>query len=173
MVVPVMRHITVPGEKAIPVLGQEHLAHGRSAQCRRKEIAALRLGLDVGMTVVDTAEMYAEATRNGSSARRSPDAATRCSWRVKCCRSTRPAAAPSTLARPVSAACGPTASTCICCAARLGAAVGGDRGVRGAAGACADSESAAALGVGLNLADLHELKLAFPPSLKPHPLETF
>jgi diketogulonate reductase-like aldo/keto reductase len=34
------------------------------------------------------------------------------------------------------------------------------------------SENAAALGVGLNLADLHELDLAFPPPLKPHPLET-
>jgi diketogulonate reductase-like aldo/keto reductase len=34
------------------------------------------------------------------------------------------------------------------------------------------SENAAALGVGLNLADLRELDLAFPPLLKPRPLET-
>jgi diketogulonate reductase-like aldo/keto reductase len=60
MVVPVMRHITLPAGKAIPVLGQGtwHMAEVRER--RREEIAALRLGLDVGMTLVDTAEMYAE-----------------------------------------------------------------------------------------------------------------
>jgi diketogulonate reductase-like aldo/keto reductase len=60
MVVPVMRHITLPAGEAIPVLGQGtwHMAEVRER--RREEIAALRLGLDVGMTLVDTAEMYAE-----------------------------------------------------------------------------------------------------------------
>jgi diketogulonate reductase-like aldo/keto reductase len=60
MVVPVMRHITLPSGEAIPVLGQGtwHMAEVRDR--RREEIAALRLGLDLGMTLVDTAEMYAE-----------------------------------------------------------------------------------------------------------------
>ena len=60
MVVPVMRHITLPGGDAIPVLGQGtwHMAEVRER--RREEIAALRLGLDIGMILVDTAEMYAE-----------------------------------------------------------------------------------------------------------------
>jgi diketogulonate reductase-like aldo/keto reductase len=60
MVVPVMRHITLPCGEAIAVLGQGtwHMAEVR--EHRREEIAALRLGLDVGMTLVDTAEMYAE-----------------------------------------------------------------------------------------------------------------
>jgi diketogulonate reductase-like aldo/keto reductase len=34
------------------------------------------------------------------------------------------------------------------------------------------SEKATAFGVGLNLADLRELDLAFPPLLKPRPRET-
>lgn len=60
MVVPVMRHITLPGGEAIPVLGQGpwHMAEVRDR--RREEIAAPRLALDVGMTLVDTAEMYTE-----------------------------------------------------------------------------------------------------------------
>jgi diketogulonate reductase-like aldo/keto reductase len=60
MAIPVMRHIALPAGERIPVLGQGtwHLAEVRER--RRKEIAAMRLGLDLGLTLVDTAEMYAE-----------------------------------------------------------------------------------------------------------------
>jgi diketogulonate reductase-like aldo/keto reductase len=58
--VPAMRHIMLPAGEKIPVLGQGtwHMAEVRER--RKEEIAALRLGLDLGLTVVDTAEMYAD-----------------------------------------------------------------------------------------------------------------
>ena len=55
-----MRTVKLPSGERIPVLGQGtwHLAEvtGR----RDTEILALRRGLDLGMTVIDTAEMYAD-----------------------------------------------------------------------------------------------------------------
>ena len=55
-----MRMIVLPSGEAVPVLGQGtwHLAEG--VHHRADEIAALRLGLDLGMTLIDTAEMYAD-----------------------------------------------------------------------------------------------------------------
>jgi diketogulonate reductase-like aldo/keto reductase len=44
----------------IPALGQGTWYLGEDPGRRREEIAALRLGLDLGMTVVDTAEMYGD-----------------------------------------------------------------------------------------------------------------
>ena len=60
MSVPVMRHIVLPAGEKVPVLGQGtwHMAEVRER--RQDEIAALRLGLDLGLTLVDTAEMYAD-----------------------------------------------------------------------------------------------------------------
>jgi diketogulonate reductase-like aldo/keto reductase len=57
---PVIRRIALPAGERIPVLGQGtwHMAEVRER--RKAEIAALRLGLDLGMTLIDTAEMYAE-----------------------------------------------------------------------------------------------------------------
>jgi diketogulonate reductase-like aldo/keto reductase len=54
-----MRTITLPSGDRIPVLGQGtwHLAEIRAR--RSSEIAALRRGLDIGMNLIDTAEMYA------------------------------------------------------------------------------------------------------------------
>jgi diketogulonate reductase-like aldo/keto reductase len=55
-----IRATKLPSGEAVPVLGQGtwHLAEDPSK--RADEIAALRLGLDLGMTLVDTAEMYAD-----------------------------------------------------------------------------------------------------------------
>jgi diketogulonate reductase-like aldo/keto reductase len=57
---PVIRRIALPAGETIPVLGQGtwHMAEVRER--RKAEIGALRLGLDLGMTLIDTAEMYAE-----------------------------------------------------------------------------------------------------------------
>jgi diketogulonate reductase-like aldo/keto reductase len=44
----------------IPVLGQGTWRMGETPSRRQSEVAALRLGLDLGMTLIDTAEMYAE-----------------------------------------------------------------------------------------------------------------
>jgi diketogulonate reductase-like aldo/keto reductase len=51
---------TLPSGETIPVLGQGtwHLGQGRHP--RADEIDALRLGIDLGMTMIDTAEMYGD-----------------------------------------------------------------------------------------------------------------
>jgi diketogulonate reductase-like aldo/keto reductase len=48
-----------PGE-TVPALGLGTYGMGEDPRKRKAEIAALRLGLDFGMTLVDTAEMYAD-----------------------------------------------------------------------------------------------------------------
>ena len=50
----------LPGGEAVPVLGQGTYRMGEDRAHRRREIAALRTGFDLGMTLVDTAEMYAD-----------------------------------------------------------------------------------------------------------------
>ena len=58
-----------------------HVAHGRAARDRAQEVAALRLGLDLGMTLVDTAEMYADGGAERSRRRSaSPAGARTCFW---------------------------------------------------------------------------------------------
>lgn len=55
-----VRTTPLPSGAAIPVLGQGTWHMGDRAGRRASEIAALRLGLDLGMTLIDTAEMYGE-----------------------------------------------------------------------------------------------------------------
>jgi diketogulonate reductase-like aldo/keto reductase len=50
----------LPGGEAVPVLGQGTWNMAEGKRPAREEIAALRLGLDLGMTLIDTAEMYAD-----------------------------------------------------------------------------------------------------------------
>lgn len=50
----------MPFGREIPVLGQGTWMMGEDRSRRQSEIAALRLGLDLGMTLIDTAEMYGE-----------------------------------------------------------------------------------------------------------------
>jgi diketogulonate reductase-like aldo/keto reductase len=50
----------LPSGRPIPVLGQGTWLMGENHRNRGIEIAALRLGLDLGMTLIDTAEMYGE-----------------------------------------------------------------------------------------------------------------
>ncbi|MEO7579437.1 MAG: aldo/keto reductase [Massilia sp.] len=54
-----MKTITI-GAASVPALGQGTWNMGEQPARRRAEIAALQLGLDLGMTLIDTAEMYAE-----------------------------------------------------------------------------------------------------------------
>jgi diketogulonate reductase-like aldo/keto reductase len=51
---------TLPDGTTIPGLGQGTWHMGETPQNRAREADALRLGLDLGMTLIDTAEMYAE-----------------------------------------------------------------------------------------------------------------
>lgn len=55
-----VRTTLLPSGRPIPVLGQGTWRMGEDASRRQAEIAALRLGLDLGMTLIDTAEMYGE-----------------------------------------------------------------------------------------------------------------
>ncbi|MFT4434863.1 aldo/keto reductase [Caballeronia sp. 15715] len=52
--------VHLPSGEQIPALGQGTWEMGDSARTRSAEIAALKTGVDLGMTVIDTAEMYGE-----------------------------------------------------------------------------------------------------------------
>lgn len=55
-----MRTTTLPDGEPVPVLGQGTWGMGERAAQRAAEVRALRLGLDRGMSLIDTAEMYGE-----------------------------------------------------------------------------------------------------------------
>jgi diketogulonate reductase-like aldo/keto reductase len=55
-----MKTLLLPSGRAMPALGQGTWNMGADPSARGREVAALRLGLDLGMTLVDTAEMYGE-----------------------------------------------------------------------------------------------------------------
>ncbi|MFO1024330.1 MAG: aldo/keto reductase [Acetobacteraceae bacterium] len=54
-----MRWVTLPGGEKVPALGQGTWYMGEKRGARKQEADALRLGIDLGMTLIDTAEMYA------------------------------------------------------------------------------------------------------------------
>ncbi|TPK89877.1 aldo/keto reductase [Mesorhizobium sp. B2-4-12] len=54
-----VRTTTLPSGEAVPVLGQGTWKMGEDSRRRSDEVNALRLGLDLGVTLIDTAEMYA------------------------------------------------------------------------------------------------------------------
>jgi diketogulonate reductase-like aldo/keto reductase len=53
-----MKTIRLPSGDKVPALGLGTWNMGDRAASRAEEIAALRLGLDLGLTLIDTAEMY-------------------------------------------------------------------------------------------------------------------
>jgi diketogulonate reductase-like aldo/keto reductase len=55
-----MKTITLPSGESVPALGQGTWNMGDDRGKRAEEIAALRLGLDLGLTLIDTAEMYGD-----------------------------------------------------------------------------------------------------------------
>jgi diketogulonate reductase-like aldo/keto reductase len=55
-----MRCVELPMGVSVPILGQGTWHIGEDATRRPDEVAALRLGLDLGMKLVDTAEAYAD-----------------------------------------------------------------------------------------------------------------
>ncbi len=55
-----MTMVRLPDGVSVPALGQGTWHMGERGADRRAEAAALRLGLDLGLTLIDTAEMYAE-----------------------------------------------------------------------------------------------------------------
>lgn len=55
-----MRRITLTDGTSVAALGQGTWHMGERAANRKAEVTALRAGLDLGLTLIDTAEMYAE-----------------------------------------------------------------------------------------------------------------
>jgi diketogulonate reductase-like aldo/keto reductase len=55
-----MKTISLPDGTRVPVLGQGTWRMGEKKSARATEVAALRLGIDFGMTLIDTAEMYGD-----------------------------------------------------------------------------------------------------------------
>jgi diketogulonate reductase-like aldo/keto reductase len=54
--------VTLPDGETVPALGQGTWKMGEQRSRHADEVRALRLGLDLGMTLIDTAEMYANGT---------------------------------------------------------------------------------------------------------------
>jgi hypothetical protein len=66
--------VVLPSGDTLPLLGKgtAGLAEGRHPA--EQELAALRLGLDLGMSLIGTSESYADGGPSGSSASPSPGA---------------------------------------------------------------------------------------------------
>jgi diketogulonate reductase-like aldo/keto reductase len=60
MAVNTLRTVRLPTGETIPALGQGTWGHGEDPTRRKSEIAALRSGVELGMRLIDTAEMYAD-----------------------------------------------------------------------------------------------------------------
>jgi len=55
-----MRFVTLPGGEKVPSLGLGTWHMGERAYERANEVRALQLGIDLGLTLIDTAEMYGD-----------------------------------------------------------------------------------------------------------------
>lgn len=55
-----MKTVTLPSGERVPAYGQGSWNIGDDPAARAEEIATLRLGLDLGATLIDTAEMYGD-----------------------------------------------------------------------------------------------------------------
>jgi diketogulonate reductase-like aldo/keto reductase len=55
-----MKTVTLPGGERVPALGQGTWMMGERPDRRADEMAALRVGSELGMTLIDTAEMYGD-----------------------------------------------------------------------------------------------------------------
>src|SRR5438477_877259 len=55
-----MKTVQLPDGERVPALGQGTWRMGENKNARDDEVAALRSGIDLGMTLIDTAEMYGD-----------------------------------------------------------------------------------------------------------------
>jgi len=55
-----MKTVTLPSGEKVPALGQGTWYMGDKRETRAEEVATLQLGLDLGLKLIDTAEMYGE-----------------------------------------------------------------------------------------------------------------
>ena len=76
-----MRKVRLPDGSEVAALGQGTWRMGEGQRTRDEEADALRLGIDLGMTLIDTAEMYGEGASErvvGEAIRGRRDAVTSC-----------------------------------------------------------------------------------------------
>ncbi len=57
-----MKTVQLSDGERVPTLGQGTWRMGENKKSHANEVAALRLGIDLGMTLIDTAEMYGEGS---------------------------------------------------------------------------------------------------------------
>jgi diketogulonate reductase-like aldo/keto reductase len=55
-----MKTVSLPDGERVPVLGQGTWRMGENKTACVTEVAALRLGIELGMALIDTAEMYGD-----------------------------------------------------------------------------------------------------------------
>lgn len=55
-----MKSVVFSGQATLPAIGQGTWYMGENASSRAKEVEALRAGVEAGLTLIDTAEMYAD-----------------------------------------------------------------------------------------------------------------
>jgi diketogulonate reductase-like aldo/keto reductase len=55
-----VKTVALPDGTGVPVMGQGTWRMGENKRAHSDEVAALRLGIDLGMSLIDTAEMYGE-----------------------------------------------------------------------------------------------------------------
>jgi diketogulonate reductase-like aldo/keto reductase len=55
-----MKNVSLPDGERVPALGQGTWRMGENTRVHKDEVAALRLGIELGMTLIDTAEMYGD-----------------------------------------------------------------------------------------------------------------
>src|SRR4051812_14092833 len=55
-----MRSVMLPDGTTVPALGQGTWRMGEDPRLHKQEITALRTGIDLGMSLIDTAEMYGD-----------------------------------------------------------------------------------------------------------------
>ena len=55
-----IRSVALPDGTTVPALGQGTWRMGEDGRKRQQEMAALKLGVELGMTLIDTAEMYGD-----------------------------------------------------------------------------------------------------------------
>ena len=55
-----MKIVTLPSGESVPALGMGTWMLGETPSCRAQEISTLQRGIDLGMSLIDTAEMYGD-----------------------------------------------------------------------------------------------------------------
>lgn len=55
-----MKTVSLPDGTRVPALGQGTWRMGENKRAHKDDVAALRLGIELGMTLIDTAEMYGD-----------------------------------------------------------------------------------------------------------------